>query len=74
MQPDLKITMINRTEAMLTVLRSAKLDLRLDLAVFSLDGAAKKGQSEKRRTKICRIPGQTAWQSLGPFNCKSWVR
>ena len=29
---------------MLTVLRSAKLDLRLDLAVFSLDGAAKKAK------------------------------
>ena len=52
MQPDLKITMINRTEAMLTVLRSAKLDLRLDLAVFSLDGAAKKAKVKNAERKF----------------------
>ena len=52
MQPDLKVTMINRTEAMLTVLRSAKLDLRLDLAVFSLDGAAKKAKVKNAERKF----------------------
>ena len=58
MQPDLKVTMINRTEAMLTVLRSAKLDLRLDLAVFSLDGAAKKAKVKNAERKFAESQGK----------------